>query len=107
MADGMEVAPEDTRAEAPKFERNADKLDRAFQALDQALKAEGTCWGADDPGKAFEEKYLESEKQAREGFHFLIENLKATTAELKATAETWESIDQAAAENLNDAGSWT
>ncbi|GAB3280769.1 hypothetical protein [Parasphingorhabdus pacifica] len=107
MADGMEIDTEALRAQAPKFELAADRLKRAFSQLQEVIDAEGNCWGHDEPGETFGEKYTAATTDATDGSETVAEILSRTTSDLTGTADTSEAVDQHAAANINDAGSWT
>lgn len=101
MADGMHVNPEALRARAPKFAAAADKLTKAFDDLEAVKDAEGACWGSDEAGTKFEEKYKPIADGTVTGKNFLENHLNRTTEDLGKTADRWESDDQNSAANFD------
>jgi uncharacterized protein YukE len=55
---GFAIDPSALAANAPAYDAHADELASINETLTGKLNAEGTCWGSDDAGKAFEGKYL-------------------------------------------------
>lgn len=116
MAEDTKVDTDKLRREAPEFAAAADKLKAAFDTLVQEHEAQHAPWkggksegpwGDDDNGKEFAGDYIESRDNCDEGVKNIVNALRNATHELKASADTWDAIDQNAAQNLKDAGSWT
>lgn len=91
---GFDVKPDELRGASPKFDSTADKLKAALDKLNGVLQAEGECWGADDAGKEFGDKYVPGSKSATDGFAGLNKSLHQVRTELDATANDWDKVDQ-------------
>ncbi len=57
MSDEFMIAPEQFRRYATLIGEVGEQLRQAQRSLARNLHAEGSCWGTDDPGSAFEGAY--------------------------------------------------
>jgi uncharacterized protein YukE len=85
---GWWVDSDQVRSAAPAFNELGDRLDTIMQSLQAALGAEGTCWGGDQYGQAFLEKYSDPKKNAFDTFPQLSKGLHDVAAGLLETADT-------------------
>ncbi|ASO18877.1 WXG100 family type VII secretion target [Actinoalloteichus hoggarensis] len=99
--DNMEVDPAALRARSPQFDAAADQLEGAGTAIDGVVGAEGACWGGDEAGTTFANDYLPAAQMAQENITALTEALRGIKIQLDAAADTWESIDQDAADGFS------
>jgi uncharacterized protein YukE len=96
----MEVDPPALRAASPQFDAAADTLESAGTAIDGVVSSEGDCWGADESGQTFANDYLPAAQSAQDNISALVEALRGVRVQLDASADTWESIDQDAADGF-------
>ena len=94
---GFDVDPTRLRSAAPRFDAVADQLRNAGAALNTALSAEGACWGGDEAGQAFAQKYLPQLEATTTALGNVVEALRAIRTSLDASADTWEGADQGGA----------
>ena len=85
---GWWVDSDQVRASAPAFNQLGDRLDDIFQTLKIALDAAGECWGSDQYGEAFYEKYKDPKQNSDETFPQLSKGLHDVAAGLLETADT-------------------
>jgi hypothetical protein len=85
---GWWVDSNQVRSSAPAFNNLGDRLDEIFATLHSAVAAEGTCWGSDQYGEAFVEKYQEPQQNAFDTFPQLSKGLHDVAAGLIETADT-------------------
>jgi uncharacterized protein YukE len=85
---GWWVDSDQVRASAPAFTELGDRLDGIFKNLQAVLSAEGPCWGGDEYGQAFEEKYQDPKQNAFDTFPQLSKGLHDVAAGLLETADT-------------------
>ncbi len=58
MTDGYTARPAELNATAQQYDAVSDQLKQIFVLLTHALDREGACWGGDEIGRAFEQKYV-------------------------------------------------
>jgi len=88
VSGGFWVDPDQVRASAPAVAQLGDRLDEICRTLQSALLAEGDCWGADQYGEAFAEKYQDPSANAFDTFPPLSKGLHDVAAGLLETADT-------------------
>ncbi|APU13343.1 MULTISPECIES: WXG100 family type VII secretion target [Actinoalloteichus] len=99
--DNMEVDPPALRARSPQFDAAADQLEGAGTSIDGIVSTEGECWGGDESGMTFATDYVPAAQAAQENISALVEALRGIKLQLDAAADTWESIDQDAADGFS------
>lgn len=100
MVTGFEVDPTALRSASPKFSAAGDKLQTAWETLRGVLDANNGCWGNDEAGQEFSKSYLPIADLARQAFPMLTDGIHSIRKALDASADTWESVDQAGAKSL-------
>ncbi|APU12925.1 MULTISPECIES: WXG100 family type VII secretion target [Actinoalloteichus] len=100
MSGGYEVDPAALRTAATGFTSASDSLETARGSLENALSAEGNCWGDDEAGQTFSTEYVPNSEGALEAFVSLVTGLAGLKTNLDASADTWESMDQESADSF-------
>jgi uncharacterized protein YukE len=65
VIDQIEIDPERLRHARARMTDLADEIGDARNRLAARLEGEGRCWGADEPGAAFETVYLPASRAVR------------------------------------------
>lgn len=89
----IEVDPEALRASRPAVTRAADKVLAALNTAKAAIEAEGECWGADDIGNKFAEKYEPGAEEGMAGIDLLSQAITAIATGIDAVASDFENQD--------------
>ncbi|ASO18475.1 uncharacterized protein YukE [Actinoalloteichus hoggarensis] len=100
MSDGYEVDPAALRTAATGFTGASDSMETARVSLENALAAEGACWGEDESGQAFSTEYVPNSAIAMESFVNLVAGLTALKTSLDDCADAWEAMDEESADAL-------
>ncbi len=92
--------PERLRAIAPQFAQLGLDVESALKKLKHGIESEGKCWGADQPGKQFEQHYPQgtgpgSVGEALAALGVLAAKLKDTGDKVSGTANIVQAQDQA------------
>jgi uncharacterized protein YukE len=93
--DQLEVHREALKRHSKGFGDGAKELGRIFAKLDSALAAEGSCWGNDDTGKAFEGKYKAPKETATKAFPALEKSLTKIEAGVRHMAKNYDQAEHA------------
>jgi hypothetical protein len=56
---GVTAQTTDLSRQAPRYQATADQVEQVYQTLSAALDGYGPCWGNDDAGQAFAQKYVD------------------------------------------------
>lgn len=81
------------RLASPGFDSAGDTLDAAMTTLQSALAAEQGCWGSDEPGTTFAEKYLPAAAAAHTRFADLVTALHGVRTALDQAAHTFDQTE--------------
>jgi uncharacterized protein YukE len=95
MTSAFWVDPPHLKKTAPEFEDVGKAVADIQQRLQGKLDAEGKCWGGDDYGKGFEEKYDDPKKQADDYFKSLAKEITRIGTGLEEMADTYGKGDEA------------
>ncbi len=81
------------RLASPGFDSAGDKLNTAMTTLQSALAAEQGCWGTDEPGSAFAEKYVPAASEAHTRFSGLVTALHGVRTALDQAADSFDETE--------------
>ncbi|MGK8521358.1 hypothetical protein ACRS6B_07270 [Nocardia asteroides] len=81
------------RALTPELAAIADAAQEELDRLKDRLAAEGKCWGDDEPGRAFGDKYEPAAEKGITGFENLVHNLRGTSSSVADAGETLQDQD--------------
>lgn len=98
---GYDVDVPGLRRGAGQFGAAGDSLNGVLQALNSALQAEGQCWGGDESGQAFAQKYVPNSQATLEAFGALAEALEGVGTGVSQTADAYEGSDQGNATGIS------
>jgi uncharacterized protein YukE len=93
--------PDALRAGQPGIEVLADRVNAALGRLGTVLDAEGACWGGDETGQAFGDRYHPAERQLRAAFVRLAGRLHEVGDALTAVADVLDAANQRARERMS------
>ncbi|MBB5918719.1 uncharacterized protein YukE [Nocardia transvalensis] len=102
MGQSLHVDPDELRNAADELRALADETARVVAELKADLAREGECWGDDEPGKMIAESYVPGADQGMAGFENLVQNIDATSSNLRSTAETFETQDRNAGNGIRN-----
>ena len=91
----LQVEREALRKSAKGFGDESEALKHVFDRLKSALSAEGACWGGDDTGKAFADKYTPTVDSADKTFPSLAKSLKDIEDGVKKMAKNYDQAEEA------------
>ncbi|GAA1278783.1 WXG100 family type VII secretion target [Saccharothrix xinjiangensis] len=98
---GYDVDVPGLRRGAAQFGGAGDSLNDVLQALDSALRAEGQCWGGDESGQAFAQKYVPNSQATLEAFGALAQALGDIGTGVGQSADAYEGSDQGNATGIS------
>lgn len=101
---GFQVSPSGMRAQASEIAQCADQAAGVLNRLRSALEAGGMPWGTDDMGKTFGQKYTGPANQGFASIAGLPAALANVANELAGQADTYDRLEQGAAEAINRIG---
>jgi hypothetical protein len=87
-AGGFTADPDAVMTGATGLKTAADQLEDARKELQNALAAQGECWGNDDSGKEFAKDYVPGSQGAAEAFGSLVEGLRGMYANVEKAMTT-------------------
>jgi uncharacterized protein YukE len=94
------IEPDVVRRGGTKIGQAGDGLKQVLDTLKAALDAEGECWGPDETGKAFAEKYVPGKDGTVDALGQIAEALDTIEQNLKHTADDMQNRDQEQATNI-------
>lgn len=98
---GYDVSVSGLRRGAGRFGAAGDSLAGVLRALDSALRAEGQCWGGDESGRAFAQKYVPNSQATLEAFGSLAGALTDIGTAVGQSADEYEGSDQGNATGIS------
>ncbi|WP_040790497.1 WXG100 family type VII secretion target [Nocardia paucivorans] len=99
----IKVDPEILRASRPAVAQAADKVLSVLNAAKSAIEAEGECWGGDEIGTKFAEKYKPGAEEGMKGIDLLSRAITAIATGIDEVATDFENQDQQNAAALGNA----
>jgi hypothetical protein len=87
-AGGFTADPDAVMTGATGLKNAAEQLEDARKELQNALAAQGECWGNDDSGKEFAKDYVPGSQGAAQAFGSLVEGLRYANVEKAMTTIT-------------------
>ncbi|MFC6089579.1 WXG100 family type VII secretion target [Saccharothrix lopnurensis] len=97
---GYDVDVPGLRRGAAQFGGAGDALNDVLRALDSALRAEGQCWGGDESGQAFAQKYVPNSQATLEAFGVLAQALGDIGTGVGQSADAYEGSDRGNASGI-------
>jgi hypothetical protein len=91
---GYTIDVDAVQAGAAKLSIGADQLEEAAKELQNALQAQGDCWGDDDSGKEFAKDYVPGSQGAIEGFANLVAGLRGLHQTVDSATKATQGTDQ-------------
>ncbi|MGW1679132.1 WXG100 family type VII secretion target [Saccharopolyspora sp. NPDC002376] len=92
------------RGGAAKFDGAADQMEQINQRLQQALQAQGQCWGNDEAGQQFAKDYLPGADGMQEALSSVQEALHNLRSQVEGAANDFEAVDQGNADDIGQVG---
>ena len=96
----LQVQPDELRSACAGYDTLGDTLEAALCTLAGALRAEGSCWGGDEPGRTFAGGYTHHASAAADAFGHLAQALHGIRATLEAAAAEFEATQQSLTDAL-------
>lgn len=93
---GFTASPEDMRGAAPGYAGVADQLALVYTQLAYALDLEGACWGNDEVGQVFGQKYAPSAVSLLRAMSGTSEGIQSMVDGICSWASNYMDADQAA-----------
>ena len=100
MGAAVVVDPDGLRGTGPRFDAIADGVAAVLRRLGSALDAEGSCWGADEPGTTFGSSYAPAAERARAALALLQAAVTDVGASVRLAAANAEASDGRATTRL-------
>lgn len=94
---GFDVQPAALRRAGAAFHADAELLVEAATRLDSHLSTLGACWGTDPVGARFGATYEPASEKVRANLGALTVGLLRIASALRAVADSYEVVDEAAA----------
>lgn len=91
----LEVDTEELKRAGKGFERGAGRLEGIYKRLNEALSAEGECWGSDETGQTFAQGYKEPATSVLESFPKLKGGLEGIKKGVDQMAKTYKAAEDA------------
>lgn len=94
MTEPLRVDPAALRASATPFAEFAAEFRAVAAAMTSAMDGEGRCWGGDDAGEAFTERYAAGAESARTMLAQVPEVLEQIGNHIRRDADKYEQTDR-------------
>ena len=91
----FDIRPDSLLAAAAKFDRSAQDLAQAIEALQSRVMGSGSPWGKDELGSIFAEAYVECSDVGLQAMAHLAEQLGSIAEGLQAMGQNLSNADQA------------
>src|SRR4029077_2789893 len=91
----FDIRPDSLLAAAAKFDRPAQDLAQAIEALQSRVLGSGSPWGKDELGSIFAEAYVECSDVGRQAMEHLAEQLGSIAVGLQTMGQNLTNADQA------------
>jgi uncharacterized protein YukE len=91
----FDIRPDSLLAAAAKFDRSAQDLARAIEALQARVLGAGSPWGRDELGSIFAEAYVECSDAGLQAMAHLAGQLGSIAEGLQAMGQNLADADQA------------
>lgn len=91
----LDIRPDSLLAAAAKFDRSAQELAQAIEALQSRVLGSGSPWGKDELGSIFAEAYVECSDVGLLAMAHLAEQLGSIAVGLQAMGQNLSTADQA------------
>ncbi|MEX2659190.1 MAG: hypothetical protein WD232_05815, partial [Acidimicrobiales bacterium] len=95
MPDHLEARPATLRAVAAGVDGTADRFAGAVADLRSALAGVGDCWGGDEPGDAFGDRYEPASRNLSTHLDALVEGMASIGPGLRSMAEDFDGAEDA------------
>ncbi|WP_370942281.1 WXG100 family type VII secretion target [Amycolatopsis sp. cg5] len=101
MTENFYLDPAEVAQATGRIKAANDDLSSAFEVLESVLLEHDGCWGHDDVGKTFEQKYVKPATEARTAIGNSIENTGGTASNLEQASSEFQGLDQESAARLD------
>ncbi|MEV0250467.1 hypothetical protein AB0H76_27995 [Nocardia sp. NPDC050712] len=101
----LRVDPDALKATKPGIATVADKVLTAIKNVQSVVEAEGECWGADEIGESFAQKYVPDAKSGLAGIESLSKCVESLAGGVDSIAQAFQKQDEANAKALEKAKS--
>ncbi|RJO74712.1 WXG100 family type VII secretion target [Nocardia panacis] len=99
----LRVDPEALRATRTGFDDESNRVKAALDKLSRVIAAEGSCWGSDGTGRAFERSYAagaEEDAGSIAGLSSVLANLGQAVVEIADDIQNRDRANAAATDRL-------
>lgn len=103
--DGFTAQTTNLQSTAPQVDAVNQQLQQISQNLVQALDAEGACWGNDEAGHTFGQKYFPSAFSALKQMNSTQEGLQSMVDGIRSWAKNYLDADQQAKASISQINS--
>jgi hypothetical protein len=93
---GFTADPQGLHATAPLYGHTADQVAQIYRTLTDVLDLEGACWGSDEAGTAFGQKYVAAALPALSQLSQTNEGLQSMVDGVATWAKNYLRADDAA-----------
>lgn len=93
--DGFSVQADELAMQAPKYESVAQQLAQLGQALQSAVAEYSGCWGGDEAGSLFFNKYGQPSANAAQQMSNGVESLQSLADTVHGWAQSYPATDAA------------
>jgi uncharacterized protein YukE len=95
----------DLQSTAPQYDAVAQQVQQVYTTLTNALEGEGACWGSDDQGKNFGQKYTSAALPALQQMSQTNEGLQSMVDGICSWAKNYIKADDAARQSASQISS--
>ncbi|MFC9892595.1 hypothetical protein ACFVMC_02770 [Nocardia sp. NPDC127579] len=101
----LKVDPDALKATKPGISTVADKVLTAIANVRSVVDAEGECWGSDEIGTNFAQKYVPDAESGLKGIESLSKCVESLAGGVDSIAEAFQKQDEANSKALEKAKS--
>lgn len=91
----------DLQSTAPQYDSVAQQVSKIYTTLANALDVEGACWGSDDQGTTFGQKYVSAALPALQQMSQTNEGLQSMVDGICSWAKNYMNADDAAQQSAS------
>jgi hypothetical protein len=102
---GYTASAGDLQSTAPQYDDVAKQVQQVYTLLTNALNGEGVCWGTDDQGKVFGDKYVNAAMPALQQMSQTTEGLQSMVDGICSWAKNYVNADDAAQQSASQISS--
>jgi len=101
MADEFYLDPVGLAQATSRLRASGDRLNSAFSKLTETLDQHDGCWGTDDIGKGFANKYVKPAADSTSGSREVIDSIGQLTGDLDKSSAEFQSVDHDSAVEMD------